>query len=117
MKTGLWYDTLSTDALSISAATTGNGTALPFNHCTQIIAFLEYTVADPPTSGVVEVEWAPTRDYAGKWSNIGSFTLANVVAGTADPGLTFPGALPFVRGRFSTEADKAVSLYLNGNIN
>ena len=118
MKTGLWYDVEDTDQNSLTSATTGTGTAKPFNHCTQVIGSIEYTPASPPTAGVLVAEWAFTSSYTGNWFGpIATVTLANVVAGTEDPSFTYPGALPFVRWRFTTSSDQAVTANLNGNIN
>lgn len=118
MKTGLWYDPLNTDQNSLTAAITGTGTAKAFNHATQIIGTVEYDPADPPTAGVMVAEWAFLSSYTGTWFGpLSTVTLADVVAGTADPSFTYPGALPFVRWRFTTNSDKAVTAKLNGNTN
>ena len=118
MKTGLWYDPNDTGQNSLSAATTGTGAVIPFNHCTQIIGGIEYTPASPPTVGVLVAEWAFTASYTGNWFGpLTTVTLANVVAGTEDPSFTFPGALPFVRWRFTTNSDQPITAKLNGNIN
>jgi len=114
---GLWYLPGDTGSKSLSSVVTGTGTALPFNHCRQVIGFIEYDPLDPPTSGVVVAEWAWTESYTGNWSNLTSVTLADLVAGTSDASFTYPGGLPFVRWRFTTPSDKAITCYLNGDLN
>jgi len=118
MKTGLWFDPLDTAQNSLAAATTGTGTAIAFNQCTQIIGGIEYDPLDPPTSGVLVAEWAFLSSYTGNWNGpLTQVTLADVVAGTATGSFTYPGALPFVRWRFTTDSDKPITAKLNGNIN
>lgn len=114
---GLKFLPTDTANLSINNATTGTGSVVAYNDCRQVIAFLEYNTSTPPTTGVIVLEWAHEADYAGAWSNLNTLTLANVVAGTEDPGLTYPGGLPFVRARFTTPADQAVTYYTNGDLN
>jgi len=114
---GLWYLPTDTAAASLEDATDGTGTALPFNHCRQIIGFVTYDSADAPGTGTLVAEWAWSADYTGEWSNLTTVVLADLVAGTGDPAFTYPGGLPFVRWRFTDTADKAVTAYLNGDLN
>lgn len=107
-----WIPDSSVNA-TINNTTTGTGRALPVNDCRQAEWFTVYVVGAEPTSGSIIIEHAPSADYAGVWNLLDQFLAADVVAGTGGYG-TWPGPIAFVRGRFATAADQAVTVYING---
>jgi len=111
MMRGKKFSPDSSENASLNAVTTGTGKAIATNDLRQITWNAIYSVA--PTVGTLVVEHAPTRDYAGTWQELDSIDCSALSAGTAGSG-TYPGLLSFVRGRFSADADQAVTLYING---
>jgi hypothetical protein len=116
---GLYFLPGDTTAASLADATTGTGSAIAFNQCRQVIGFVAYDSADAPSTGELVAEWAYSPDYTGTWSNLTTVDVADLVAGTGDPGFTYPGGLPYVRWRFTSgnDSDKAITAYLNGDLN
>lgn len=96
---------------SLNAVTTGTGRAIAVNDCRQVTWWTTYSVA--PTVGTLIIEHAPSIDYAGTWNQLDSIDCANLSAGTEGAG-TYPGTVSFLRGRFSVDADQAVTVYING---
>ena len=73
----------------LSAATTGHGTAVDLGGQTEsILVYLDESSGI--SAGKVQVETAPTTDYAGTWAAIGS--EQTLVASTV---LTVAAAIPF----------------------
>jgi ABC-type phosphate/phosphonate transport system substrate-binding protein len=85
----------------LSAATTGHGTAVDLGGQTEsILVYLEGSSGI--SAGKVQVETAPTTDYAGTWAAIGS--EQTLVASTV---LTVAATGPFlaVRARITTDVE------------
>lgn len=103
-------DTLSQ---SLSAATTGTGTAIPFHNCRQVAWSVEG--AGTISGGTVVIESAPTATYAGTWNELDSVTASSLTGG-AVYNATTPGPLQWVRGRISSNitGGGTVTVRLNG---
>ncbi len=99
---------------SLSGVTTGTGRPLSVNDMFRFGWIVTYTAGSAPTSGTVIIECAPTPDYAGTWFILQTITLANVVTGAEGVGQRDNGAVGFVRARIGTNADQAISVFLNG---
>ncbi len=104
----------STDGYSLSAATTGTGTAFPFNDCRQVNWEI---VSDGTTSGgTVKIESASASDYSGTWNELDSLD-ASTISGGASYGNTTP--MPpggWVRARVSSNitGGGSITVKLNG---
>lgn len=87
-------------------ALTGSGAVTPLNGSKQFNVNVRWGAGT--SAGVVAIETAPDKDYAGTWSNLTSFTWASV--STID---TWRGTGPFgaIRARITTTvvtSDKGV---------
>lgn len=94
------FSPASTASISLSAATTGTGVAIPFNDCRQTNWLIEGT--GTIGSGTVVIECAHAGDYAGTWCELDSID-ASTLSGGKLYGNTFP--MPpggFVRIRISS---------------
>lgn len=105
----------STDASSksLDAATTGTGTAIPFQDCRQVGWFV--TTSGMISGGTIIIEHAPTSNYAGTWYQLDSIAATDADTGAGGLG-TFPGPLQFVRARISSNITGGgnVTVRLNG---
>lgn len=100
---------------TLSAATTGTGTAVSFHDCRQINWQTTYP-GTAPTTGTIVIEQAPSASYAGTWNLLASIDCSLLSAGTDGFG-TYPGEIGFVRARFTVDADQPVNVDLNGLLN
>lgn len=98
---------------SLSAVTTGTGTAIAFNSCKQVSWFTTYS--GTTSGGEITIEHAPTIDYAGTWQPLDVISAADLSTGAAGSG-TYPGVLSFVRARITSSitGGGTVTVYLNG---
>lgn len=100
---------------SLSAATTGTGSVVPFHDCRQVSWQTTYAGTAPTTCTII-IEQAPSASYAGTWNQLASIDCSALVLGTDGFG-TYPGEIGFVRARFSVDSDQPVSVDLNGLLN
>lgn len=97
----------------LSNALTGSGAATPLNGSKNFRVDVRWGVGT--SAGVVAVETAPYKDFAGTWKNIADFTWAS--ANTAD-GRNDIGPFGAIRARITTTvvtSDKGVYVDLLEN--
>lgn len=101
-------------SISLSAATTGTGKAIPFNDSRQVNWLVEGT--GTISVGTVVIESAHAHDYAGTWKELDRIDASTLTGGALD-GNTFP-MIPggFARGRIvdNIEGGGNVTVRLNG---
>jgi hypothetical protein len=101
-------------SISLSAVTTGTGTAIAFNDCRQVNWII--TGDGTISGGTVKIECAHANDYSGAWHELDSVDAATLTGGAAY-GNTFP--MPpggFVRARVSSNitGGGSITARLNG---
>ena len=101
------------DSKSLSAVTTGTGTAISFHDCRQVS--WQVTTSGTISGGTIIIETAPTSNYAGTWAQLDSISATDADTGVIPPG-TYPGPLQFVRARISSNitGGGTVTVRLNG---
>ena len=101
-------------SISLNAATTGTGTAIPFNDSRQVNWLVEG--AGTIGGGTVVIESAHAHAYAGTWNELDSVD-ASTLTGGALYGNTFPHVPGgFVRARISSNitGGGTITVRLNG---
>lgn len=87
-------------SVSLNAATTGTGKAIPFNDCRQVNWLVEG--AGTISGGTVVIESAHAQDFSGTWNELDTVD-ATTLTGGALYGNTFPHVPGgFVRARIGT---------------
>jgi hypothetical protein len=88
--------------VSLNAATTGTGLAMPANENEQIGWYIEFSAG--VTDGAAVVEAAASKDYPGLWHQLSSVSRADLASVPAVFFGTYPGApVMFTRVRITTE--------------
>ena len=87
-------------ATSLSAVSTGTGTAVAVNHLRQASWYI--VGAGTVSGGVVKIETAHASDFTGTWSELDSLDFGVDALTNKTYWQTSPGHLLFVRGRVSS---------------
>lgn len=96
---------------SLSAATTGTGTAFAMNNAVQVGWAVIWSSG--VTAGEVKIEAAASANYSGTWYELDKQTFSAAPAANSVMLGTFPGPLLFVRARVSTTvSDGTVTVQL-----
>jgi len=113
---GNWYLPADTEAYSLSAVTTGTGTAKAMNHCRQVGWATEYS--GTVSGGTILIEQSDQSGYSGTWNQLATIDAANLSAGTDGFG-TYPGPMNFIRARITSDitGGGTVSVRFNGELN
>lgn len=101
-------------AVTLSAVTTGTGTAIAFNDCGRLLYVVEGT--GTISGGTILIESADTANYAGTWIQLASISASSLTGGAAaGDNLNAPPGT-FVRGRISSNitGGGTVTVRLNG---
>lgn len=99
--TGMKYRPGATDNVSLSAVTTGTGTAIALQDCRQV----SWTVkgAGTVSGGIVKIESADTSDYSGTWNELDSLDFSSAALTDKEYQGTYPGSVGgFFRARVSS---------------